>query len=249
MKLYQILFFAIILFSVSCQQNSNTEKETAEDPTEEVVETGDNELSAEEKAAGWELLFDGNVIDKWRVFNRDTMSGWEVKDGEMVALGTESADIISKEQFENFELKVDWKVSTGGNSGIFFNVVEDTSYFAVYQTGPEYQIVDDYEFPEPLEGWQKAAANYGMHPAFKQVSKGANEYNSSMIRVENGHVTHWLNGEQVVEYDLWTPEWEAKIQESKWKDFPDYGKAKSGHLALQDHGNVIWFKNIKVRRL
>lgn len=88
-----------------------------------------------------------------------------------------------------------------------------------------------------------------MHPASKQVSKGANEYNSSMIRVENGHVTHWLNGEQVVEYDLWTPEWEAKIQESKWKNHPDYGKAKSGHLALQDHGNVIWFKNIKVRRL
>ena len=214
-----------------------------------MVATGDNTLTAEEKEAGWELLFDGNVIDKWRVYKRDTMSGWEVKDGEMVALGIESADIISKDQFENFELKVDWKVSKGGNSGIFFNVVEDTAYSAVYQTGPEYQIVDDYEFPEPLKEWQKAAANYGMHAASKQVSKGANEYNSSMIRVENGHVTHWLNGEQVVEYDLWTPEWEAKIQESKWKEHPDYGKAKSGHLALQDHGNVIWFKNIKVRRL
>lgn len=249
MKLYQILFFAIILFSVSCQQNASTEKESSEETTEEVATTGDNTLTAEEKEAGWELLFDGNVIDKWRVYKRDTMSGWEVKDGEMVALGIESADIISKDQFENFELKVDWKVSKGGNSGIFFNVVEDTAYSAVYQTGPEYQIVDDYEFPQPLKDVNKAAANYDMHPASKQVSLGANEYNSSMIRVENGHVTHWLNGEQVVEYDLWTPEWEAKIQESKWKNHPDYGKAKSGHLALQDHGNVIWFKNIKVRRL
>ena len=253
MKNTFLLLFAAIALLLSCQPTPKQDAQQAEEPKEEVTTApqtpADNTLTAEEKAEGWQLLFDGKNIEHWRVYKRDTMSGWTVKDGEMIAEGKESADIISKEKFENFELQVDWKVSEGGNSGIFFNVVEEKQYGAVYETGPEYQIVDDYGFPEPLEPWQQAAANYGMHPASKKVSKGANEYNSSRIRVENGHVTHWLNDEKVVEYDLWTPEWETKVKESKWKDYPAYGRAKSGHLGLQDHGNMIWFKNIKVKRL
>ena len=119
----------------------------------------------------------------------------------------------------------------------------------MYESGPEYQLIDDIGFPMKLEDWQKSGANYAMHPPVKVNSNPAGEWNHTKITVNNGKVTHELNGMVVVTYELWTPEWETLKQEGKWKEVPTYGAAKSGHLALQDHGNQSWFKNIKVRRL
>jgi len=208
-----------------------------------------NTLTPREKKEGWELLFDGRSMDKWRNYGKDTLVGWKVEDGDMVALGKGSNDIITREEFQDFELSLEWKTSPQGNSGIFFSVVEG-KHQAVYETGPEYQIIDEAGWPDPLEDWQKAAANYAMHPASKAKKiKPVGEYNSSRIVVNKGHVEHWLNGRKVVEYQLWTPEWEKLVKAGKWKDYPDYGRARKGHLALQDHGNVTWFRNIKVRKI
>jgi hypothetical protein len=234
-----ILFFT--LFGTASAQKNNQPKADAKRAL--------NALTREERNQGWELLFDGKSMSQWRNYGKDTLTGWKIQDGNMVALGEGSNDIITKEVFGNFELSLEWKTSPQGNSGIFFHVVEG-KHPALYETGPEYQIIDEAGWPDKLEEWQKAAANYAMHtaPPTKKL-KPVGEYNQSMIVVKTEHVEHWLNGQKVVEYQLWTPEWEKLVRDGKWKDYPDYGRARDGHLGLQDHGNVTWFRNIKVRRL
>ncbi len=134
-----------------------------------------NSLSGDEKKDGWQLLFDGKTTNGWHTYGKNAVYGWEVKNGELVALGQaghegSANDIVTEREFENFELALEWKISPGGNSGIFFNVVEDPKkYSTVYATGPEYQLVDDIGFPEKLEDWQKSAAYYGMHAPVRAV--------------------------------------------------------------------------------
>ena len=240
-KTAMILGACFFLF-VGCQQQAKQAKEAT--PTQ-------NTLTDDEKAAGWTLLFDGKTTNGWHVYNQQGVSGWDVKDGELIALGKDGGgkDIVTDQEFDNFELSLEWKISPAGNSGIFFNVLEDTAYGAVYETGPEYQLIDDVGFPEKLEDWQKSAANYAMHPPATIATKPVGEFNVSRLIVNKGHVEHWLNDQKIVEYELWTPEWEALVKTGKWKDYPGYGIAKKGHIALQDHGNQIWFRNIKVRKL
>ncbi|HKK75113.1 MAG TPA: DUF1080 domain-containing protein [Saprospiraceae bacterium] len=217
----------------------------------EAADIQHNTLSEAEKAAGWTLLFDGQSMDQWRLYKRDSLAGWAIVDGQMQALGKEglSADIITKDTYENFELSVDWKISEAGNSGIFFNVVEAENLNGVSQSGPEYQLIDDEGFPADLADWQMTGANYAMHPAPTAKPNPVGTYNTSKIKVNNGQVEHWLNGEKLLEYELWTDEWLELTKQGKWKDYPMYGQAKSGHIALQDHGNQIWFRNIKIRTL
>jgi hypothetical protein len=212
-----------------------------------------NQLSAEEQAQGWKLLFDGQTTQGWRVYGQPgPVTGWDVKDGVLNALGVtpDGADIITEAQYQNFELSIEWKVAPGGNSGLFFHVVEDTAQFQhVYDSGPEYQLVDDTGFPDKLEDWQKTAANYAMHVPQNPPVKPAGEWNSTRLVVNGARVEHWLNGQKVLEYELWTPEWEKLKAEGKWKDYPGYGVAKTGHIAIQDHGKQSWFRNIKIRSL
>lgn len=214
-----------------------------------------NTLTSAEQKGGWKLLFDGKTTAGWHTYGAKTVRGWEVKDGELIALGQaghegSANDIVTEREFENFELSLDWKISPTGNSGIFFNVVEEPKKYAtVYATGPEYQLVDDIGFPEKLENWQKSGANYGMHPPARSVIKPVGQYNHTRLVVNKGHVEHWLNGVKVVEYQLWTPEWENLIKKGKWTEFPAYGRSKRGRIALQDHGSKIWFKNIKIKEL
>jgi hypothetical protein len=211
-----------------------------------------NSLTPGEAAAGWRLLFDGKTTQGWHIYGKpgQPVSGWKVENGELNALGItpEGADIVSDEQFDSFELSLEWKIAPAGNSGIFFHVVEDTAkYDYLYVTGPEYQLVDDKGFPEPLQDWQKSAANYAMHPVADPPTKPVGEWNLSRLIVDGPHVEHYLNGVKTVEYDLWTPEWERLKAEGKWKDHPDYGLARTGHIGLQDHGVQSWFRNIKLR--
>jgi hypothetical protein len=202
----------------------------------------------------WIILFDGKNADAWRGFNRETMpAGWKVENGLLITSGQGGdlgGDIITKQQFEDFRLHVEWNVSKGGNSGIFFGVVEG-DFPSVYATGPEYQLIDDIGFEYPLEEWQKTGANYAMHNADTTKKKffPAGEWNTSEIEVKDGHIVHWLNGEKIIEYDLWSDDWKARVQNCKWKDHPYYGLARKGHLGLQDHGSPIEFRNIKVKDL
>jgi hypothetical protein len=212
----------------------------------------DNTLTAKEKKEGWKLLFDGKTLNGWRPYLHNTTATWIAEDGTLKGLGKGSDStgyIISEDQFENFELKLDWKIASQGNSGILYMVVEDPAYKTPYATGPEYQVIDERGWPEPLQEWQKTGANYGMHVAQNKELKPVGEWNTAEILVNNGHVEHWLNGIKVVEYDLWTDEWKALVAAGKWKDYPAYGLSKKGHLALQDHGSNVWYKNIKIREL
>ena len=208
-----------------------------------------NTLSDAEKATGWRLLFDGRTTTGWRGFGRETVVGWEVIDGELIALGQggdHGNDIITVDEHQNFELVLDWKLSPQANSGVFYNVVEK-GFDRIYASAPEYQLIDDHGWPDKLEGWQKSGANYAMHPPSAIVSKPVGQWNTTRIVVDRGKVEHWLNGVQVVAYELWTPEWEKLKNEGKWKDFPGYGTGRQGHIGLQDHGNKVYFRNIKIR--
>lgn len=211
-----------------------------------------NTLTAAEKTAGWRLLFDGRSATGWHAFGggeAGPASGWDITGGELVARGgAGSKDIVTDAEFEHFDLVLDWKVSPRANSGIFFNVVEQ-GYKEIYATGPEYQLIDEDGWPDKLEDWQKNGANYAMHPPLAKAAKSVGQWNHTRITVDRGHVTHWLNGIKTADYTLWTPEWNALRTSGKWKDYPDYGKARKGKLGLQNHGNTIWFRDIKVKEL
>ena len=216
-----------------------------------------NTLTAAERAAGWRLLFDGTTTAGWHPFGKEAAvaaskaNGWDVSDGTLVALGrgTETtADIVTNEDFESFELSVDWKLGPQANSGIFFHVVEQGQK-EIYATGPEYQLIDDDGWPGPLEAWQKTGANYAMHPPLAKAAKPIGQWNHTRIVVNGDHVEHRLNGVKTSDYRLWTPEWMALKANGKWKDYPAYGAAKQGKVGLQNHGNKSWFRNIKARPL
>ncbi len=213
----------------------------------------DNTLTSEEKKAGWQLLFDGKTTNGWRMYQNKPADCWGVKNGELYCKGSETdksdlrADIITKDQYENFELSIDWKIAPKGNSGIMYHVTEEQN--AAYLTGPEYQLIDDEGYPDKLENWQKTGADYAMYTAVKNAAKPVGEYNTTKIVVKGAHREHWLNGVKVVEFEAWSDDWKKRKSEGKWKDTPSYGMAKKGYICLQDHGSGVWFKNIKLRKL
>lgn len=233
---------AIVL--VSCGNAANT---GIQDSTSTAVATD----------SGWINLFDGQTLAGWHGYNKDTakVSNWVYEDGALVCLGATGGadtggDLVSDKDFDNFELEWEWKVDTGSNSGVMYHVIEDKKYSGPWETGPEYQIIDDVNFPGKLEDWQKAGADYAMHPASdNKVLKPVGEWNTSKIIYNNGHVEHWLNGAKIVEFNDQNPEWKTKKETGKWKDHPDYGVAKSGKIALQDHGNKAYYRNVKIRPL
>lgn len=209
-----------------------------------------NTLTEAEKAEGWELLFDGKTIDKWRGYRQQGVpAGWTVVDGAITRTG-KAGDLITIDQFDNFELKIDFKVAPKGNSGIFYRGVEQESG-PIYHSAPEFQVLDNAGHPDAKNGPDRfCGANYALDPPSKpEACKPAGEWNSARIVVNGAHVEHWLNGEKVVEYELWSDAWRKKVQASKFKEWPSYGMAKKGHIAVQDHGDQVSFRNIKIRRL
>jgi hypothetical protein len=240
-KLTYLISFCIIM--ALCMQC----KPKADEPDQ-------NFLTQEEINQGWKLLFDGKTFEGWRNFGGDSLIGWTIDSGRMLALGQggdHANDIITVDQYENFELSLDWKTSKSGNSGIFINAIEDTAVEAIYEIAPEYQLIDEVSWEgEGLTEGQKAAACYDMYfPKADKKLMPVGDWNNSKIVVNNGNVQHWLNGEVVVEYRMWTPEWDSLKAVRKWKDFPLWGTAHKGHIGLQDHGKQTWFRNIKIRTL
>jgi hypothetical protein len=220
-------------------------------------------ISCEKNESEWIDLFDGKSTDGWRAYNgKEIPEKWAAIDGELtfdtdLKLEDEwigGGDIIYyKEEFEYFELYLEWKLPKGGNSGVFYNVQE--GFQAPYAISPEYQLLDDIGWEEinnaKLEEWQKAGANYAMHEAdlSKKQLNPAGEWNSSKILYTEKKVQHWLNGELLLEFEPYSKEWYLKRDSGKWDDYPDYGKFKKGYIALQDHDSPIWFRNIKIRKL
>jgi hypothetical protein len=213
-----------------------------------------NKLTAEEIEQGWELLFDGKSLDQWRLYNSEGTGTWSVEDGCLTADGTGSDStgyIISKKQYASFDLKFDWKIAPEGNSGVMYHVVESDRFSTPYVTGPEYQLIDDIGWPGELAEWQKTGADYAMYlpDTTRKILNEPGEWNSSRILFDNGHAEYWLNGEKIVEFQAWTPEWFALKNSGKWAGAPEYGLAAVGHLSLQDHGSRAWFRNMKIREL
>jgi hypothetical protein len=213
-----------------------------------------NELTEVEVEEGWELLFDGVSLENWKAYNAEGTGSWLVEDGLLAASGTGSDSdgyLITKKQYENFDLKYDWKITEGGNSGVLYHVIESERYPTPYLTGPEYQVVDDVGFPSELEEWQKTGADYAMYGPDSDIKNlnPAGEWNTSRIVFDNGHVEHWLNGEKILEFEAWTDEWFELKNSGKWENAPDYGLSSVGHISLQDHGSKVWFRNMKIREL
>lgn len=213
---------------------------------------GNNAQASQTSADGWTTLFDGKTLNGWRGYQNKATQAWEVQGGVLHCKGSTGnsdlhADLVTNDSFQNFELALDWKIAPKGNSGIMYLVTEDAP--AAYESGPEYQLIDDVGFPEKLEDWQKTGANYAMNAAPAAKPKPVGEWNHTRIVVNKGHVEHWLNGDKIVAYELGSEEWKKAKATGKWKDTPGYGMAQSGRIALQDHGSEAWFKDIKIRRL
>ena len=211
---------------------------------------GDNQLSAKEKKDGWQLLFDGSSTNGWRAYKNKPTDGWAVENGWLVCKmeGVKNrADLITADQYESFILELDWKIEKAHNSGIIYHSTEENG--ASYESGPEYQLIDDLGYPDKLSDKQLSGANYDMNAPSAKVAKPAGELNHTKIVVNGAKVEHWLNGTKVVEYEFWTPEWEKNKSNSKWRDVKPYGMSKKGHIAFQDHGGGVAFKNIKIKVL
>jgi 3-keto-disaccharide hydrolase len=211
-------------------------------------QTKDNTLTDEEKKNGWVLLFDGKSTNNWRTYKNLPNDSWEVVDGQLHAKkeGVQHrADLVTKSNYSGFEIQLDWKIDKGCNSGLLYHVLETQT--SPYETGPEYQLIDDNV--EKIEDWQKSGADYAMYPPSSLTAKPVGQYNHTRLVFNGTHVEHWLNGVKVVDFVAWSPDWQKKKMAGKWKDYPEYGKAKSGLIDLQDHGGGIWFKNIKIKKL
>lgn len=234
---------SIALVAASCQSKK------ADQPEET------SKLSASDSlvAKGYTSLFDGTTLNGWRTFKNKPNNSWEVSAGVLhckpwIEEGTnERSDLITTEQYENFELVFDWKIPYQANSGVMFRVSED--YDEPYATGPEYQVIDDEDFPGDLKDVQLTAGNYDMHVAENKKMNPSGQWNNSKIVVNGNHVEHWLNGQKTVDYDLYSEDWTKRKNASKWKDFPGYATIKKGHIALQDHSSEVWYRNIGIRVL
>jgi len=211
-----------------------------------------NELTEAQKADGWKLLFDGKTMNGWRIFKGKENDTWEVLNGTLhckpvTETSSKRSDLMTTEQYKNFELAFDWKIPKGANSGVMFHVTED--FDLPYASGPEYQIIDDAGYPGGVEPKNQTASNYDVHVTEGAKINAIGEWNTSKIVVNGNKVQHYINGDKVVEYEFGTDAWKEKVAGSKWKSFPGYGMSSTGYIDLQDHGHEIWFKNIMIKSL
>jgi hypothetical protein len=199
----------------------------------------------------WKVLFDGTSTEAFRQFKQDGFpkKGWEVVDGTLhVKAGGGAGDLVTKEQFGDFELEFEWKVAPGANSGVMYRVSEDLK--EPWQTGPEYQVLDDSRHGDGRNPKTSASALYALIAANSaKATKPVGEWNSGRIVLRGSKLEHWLNGQQVVATDLASPEFAKLVAGSKFKDLPRFAKEASGHICLQDHGDEVWYRNVRVRRL
>lgn len=248
----------LLLLAAACssaKKDNQEAREEASSLTEAATATLPS-LTEAQKEEGWKLLFDGKTMSGWQIFKGRKNNTWEVKEGalhckpvneSMTGDGDERSDLMTTDEFENFEFTCDWKISPKGNSGIMFRVTEE--FEQPYYSGPEYQLKDDIGYPEDLKGLAETGANYGMHITTPKTLKPVGEWNSTKILVNGKHVEHWLNGQKVVEYELSSADWLKRKEGSKWKDAKGYGMASKGHIDLQDHGHEVWFKNVMIKVL
>ena len=218
------------------------------------AEDAPNTLTDAEKAAGWKLLFDGKTLAGWHSFKKkEPLPEWSVKEGVLTLTPLKdkrNPGLVSDEAFENFELSIDWKISPGGNSGVFYRVDETERGDDLNWTGIECQVLDNDKHPDAqVDTNRKAGAAYYMYPPLKDTARPVGEWNTMRILVSGNHVEHWLNGEKVVDYEIGSEDWLKRYAASKFKTHPKYGRVAKGHLALQEHGDAVEYRNVKIREM
>ena len=198
--------------------------------------------------ARWTSLFDGRTMSDWRGYKMTTVpSGWQVKDGTIYKAST-ADDLITRETYANFELELEWKIAPGGNAGIFYRGTED--FERIYWTGPEYQLLDDGSAPDGKNRLTSAGAAYALYAPPAGIVKPAGEWNATRIVVNGAHVEHWMNGKKLLEYELWSPDWESKVTATKFAAWPRYGREKVGHVGIQgDHNGTLALRNLRIKVL
>ena len=233
----------LALLAAGCAPVQNSVPDTTASST-----TGATAVSAAQRAAGWRPLFDGTSTSAWRGYKSQTFpAGWKIVDGVLTKNGAVE-DIQSRDQFGNFQLAFDWKLSPGGNAGIFYRGTEE--YDHIYWSAPEYQLLDDAGHPDGKSRLTSAGADYGLYPSPAGVVKPADQWNSTLIVVNGNTVQHWLNGQKLLEYQLGSPDWLAKVKASKFAEYPKYGTASRGYIGIQgDHDGTLSLRNIRIREL
>lgn len=207
---------------------------------------GENTLTDAERDDGWKLLFDGYSTEGWRNYRATGLSsGWQVVDGTLARVTGTAGDIVTVEEYADFELALDWRVEAGGNSGVFIRAGEADPY--IFFSAPEVQILDDDRHRDGKNPLTSAGSNYGMHPAPRGIVRPAGQWNHVRVLVEGKRVVQWLNGQQIVAYELGSADWKERLAKSKFAAWPAYGTLPRGHIGLQDHGDPVAFRNIKLR--
>lgn len=254
MRKLTYLFAVIMFLFAACDSKKQADEATDKDTTTATAEPAQNVLTEQQKAEGWKLLFNGENLDGWKFYKgADGSKNWNVVDGTLHTKSdsVSSADIMTVDKYENFDLSFDYKVSPRANSGVMYRVTEE--FDEPYLSGPEFQVMDATGWPEELKDSQKPGSNYDMHAAPQDNVKPTGEWNTGRIVVNGDHVEHYMNGTKVVEYDFNSPEWKKLKAASKWKDAKGYGMAKSGHIDFQSHkdkhGGEVWYRNIMIKTL
>ncbi len=255
MRLFRnVPFFISVLIAFNLVSCASSEGDAGEAPAVAAMEatgsdtTAHNALTEEERREGWQLLFDGTAESlqaHWRGFQmEDVPGGWQVEEGAIAFVpGEEGGSIITRKMYDDFALELDWKISEGGNSGIFFLVTEE--YDAMWKTGPEVQVLDNEGHADAVDPTHRAGANYDLHAPAEEAVKPVGEWNHMRIEVRGDHVEYWLNGVKTVEYEIGSEEWEQLVAESKFGAY-GYAQAEEGHIGLQDHGDRVWYRDIKI---
>ena len=239
------LILCAIAFAGCKSGDQKTESEDTADATSH--EAGNTSQAGE----GWILLFDGQTMNGWRAFRNQENDSWEVVDGTLHCRpfdqAKKRADLVTVDQYGNFELAFEWKIAPQSNSGVMFRVTEE--YEQPFFTGPEYQVLDDGGYPGEVKEENFSGGNYDMHAPVNKKLNPVGEWNTSRILANGTHIEHWLNGDKVVEYEIGSEDWKERKAKSKWNDVEGYAVPTRGHIDLQDHGNEVWFRNIMIREL
>lgn len=204
-------------------------------------------LTAQEKAEGWKLLFDGKSLSGWRGYKTEQApSGWRAVNGELVFDG-KGGDLMTAAQYGDFEMRFEWRVTPNGNSGVIYRIATTEPY--PWHTGPEFQILHNAGHKDGSNPLTSAGSNYAVNPPVKDVTRPVGEWNEARLIARGNHVEHWMNGVKLLEYEIGSADWAARVKASKFDKIPPYGRTMRGYIALQDHGNVVGYRNLKIREL
>lgn len=231
-------FLFIAMLPLAACSSSHSAEDNSSTKIENIREKEDDK---------WKLLIKGNSTEGWHSYLGDSATGWRVEDGVLFTEG-KNGDIVTDELYENFELSLEWKIEEGGNSGIFYHVIESPEYKRIHETGPEFQIIDNENYPADLTEQQKTGALSDVLAPDEAAANAVGEWNHTRIIVNQGAVEHWLNDKKILEYQLGSDELKQQIAASKFAELP-YAKVQSGRIGLQDHGGPVYYKNIKIRIL